>query len=372
MKTRIAAVLMVLTCLAVVAGPAFAQPAVSPGGGELFVVKKGGKPQKPSEALRNLQAGLQLQAHLAGIMDNELLSAHIAITKIKDMALQTKKLEYGIGALMAISNESDEAPIRRAALFALSELQVKAGNTVGAMEALARTCLPAPRRERRERAEAEERERHERRERAEERERAEARERGRGRGEKEPMPDEAREICRWLRAHPDVAHRIIRSHFADALAPKPAGPCGGPCGKMKGAAGPKPPMGVPGMHPQMPMHRPGPRGPMGRPGMGHPGPGGMMGGPGGPGGSPGAGGRPQAAPGQLAEQARRCEQLERQMGQMRQQAEQLNRQLAEKAKDLDRRNADLKRWAKEMEQRERRLRSGTRRRREHDDDDDDD
>ena len=255
MRPRLTVMLTVLLCVAI-AAPALAQPARGrPGPDDLFrKAKPKAKPAAPTaDEMRQMRSMLDIQMRLIDVMDNPLLSAQIAISQIKDLALKTKKLEVGIGALTAIAQEAPEPAIRRAALFALADLHKQADNPAEAMEALARVCLqrePGPR----EREAAERRER-------EELERRERRERGEGRRGDGACGRQ----CPVGQPGPQ----------------RGAGPCGEPCNGRCGATGPCGKAGRPGPAGQPMPGRPGPQGwpgPQGRPGAPVPNPGqpGMM------------------------------------------------------------------------------------------------
>jgi len=181
---------------------------------------------KPGPDVKALHGALSLQKQFVALMANPLLSAQLAITRIKDMALASKKVQLGAKMLQVIAARADHVAIRRSALFALSELHEKSGNPAEAIEVMTLVAkVPqAPPRPQAKGADA--------------------------------TATEARRVNRWLREHPELARKIIANFMAQGGArpmlrkvprgsPMPGAPARKPGRMMPGASVPRPMPGAP-------------------------------------------------------------------------------------------------------------------------------
>ncbi len=151
----------------------------------------------PREEIAKVQGAIRLQRQFVEMMADPLLAGQLAVTRIKDIALKSKKPEMGARALDVIADQVEHPALRRSALFAMSELHAAAGEAGEAIKALVALCAAGP-----------------------------ARRRGQT---EEKTAQEARRVSRWLHEHPALAGRIIHGFMERHRRPAPAprGPGGG-------------------------------------------------------------------------------------------------------------------------------------------------
>ncbi|KKL81993.1 hypothetical protein LCGC14_1989210 [marine sediment metagenome] len=90
--------------------------------------------------IRALQQGLRLQRQVMELMADPLMAAHVAISRIKELAAKGKQPEQAVHALYIIGKSDTHPAIKRSALLAASELLGGAGKTPEAIEALVMLC----------------------------------------------------------------------------------------------------------------------------------------------------------------------------------------------------------------------------------------
>ena len=103
--------------------------------------EKKAKPDRPAKKDRKgpSERDMENLERLIVMMENPDTSGMLAIHKIKEIALETKEHRDGVDALEHVANESPHPAVRRAALFAISELRMQHKDIREAMEALARS-----------------------------------------------------------------------------------------------------------------------------------------------------------------------------------------------------------------------------------------
>lgn len=71
---------------------------------------------------------------MADLLESPILAGHMAIARIKGLAVGGDKPDVGIAALMKIARETPHPALKRSALLAASEIYQHAGNTPAAIE----------------------------------------------------------------------------------------------------------------------------------------------------------------------------------------------------------------------------------------------
>ena len=146
--------------------------------------KEAGRPVqiKPAAKAGHDVAAMREAIHLQReMMEEPLVAGQIAIMRIKDIALASKKADVGVKALLTIVTSTDHPAIKRSALMAAGELYEKSGNPTAAIKMMAEIVKLSD----------------------------EPRER-----EQDHAGREARHISRWLTEHPELAAKIIRHHVS--------------------------------------------------------------------------------------------------------------------------------------------------------------
>jgi len=185
------------------------------------------------DPVRQVMAAVRAQAEIVEILDNPVLAGQLAIQRIKEIALKSRKPELGVGVLRAFAERTPHPALKRSAAFAISEVLLRAEQPAEAAEVL----LPLAGADEGPRAH-----------RMGSQERAER------------LHPAARKLAQWRREHPDLARKILQGRRGRPGPGRPMGP--GPRRRGPQARPPGPP---PGMGRMM---RPGPRGPMGARGQG--------------------------------------------------------------------------------------------------------
>jgi hypothetical protein len=78
--------------------------------------------------------GIRAIQRMAGLLDSPILAGHLAIARIKDLAIEADQPDLGIAALMKIARETPHSVLKRSAMLAASEIYQEAGNTAAAIE----------------------------------------------------------------------------------------------------------------------------------------------------------------------------------------------------------------------------------------------
>jgi len=178
MKRQTAAIALVLAAVGLLAWPMLADPPKGkPARGPRVRPRVEIHAARPDEGLARIQQGLRVQRQFAELMECPPAASHLAIMRIKDLAIEHRKPELGIKALAGIAAGADHPAVRRGALFALSELHAANDDPAEAIGALADLCRTG----------------------------------GKAGGAEGQVAAEARRVHRWLRAHPGPARRIIGS-----------------------------------------------------------------------------------------------------------------------------------------------------------------
>jgi len=125
-----------------------------------------------------MREAIHLQREMMG---EPVLAGQVAINRIKDIALASKKADAGVKALLTIVTSTDHPALKRSALLAAGELYEKSGNPTAAIKMMAEIVKLSDEPPEREQDHA-------------------------GR--------EAREISRWLTEHPELAAKIIRHQLS--------------------------------------------------------------------------------------------------------------------------------------------------------------
>jgi len=92
------------------------------------------------DEIERIEGYLALNRQAVETMEDPLLAGHIAIQRIKDIAVEhaeKREVNHYLGLLKAIAERAPEAPLRRSALFATAEVLTEADRPAEAAEALA-------------------------------------------------------------------------------------------------------------------------------------------------------------------------------------------------------------------------------------------